>query len=125
MSSCISDQEQKLTDYNWEIEKVVNLKTGIVKKTEENQVRMWNFNQDHTYFYDTRKENQTHQLKGKWDLEDYNLSIFNEFDSSKVLIEKITDDEMVWLIKEKDSVRFYFNSKVRTFGAPTFPNMPE
>lgn len=120
--SCKNNLEQMLTDYNWEIEKVVDVKTGAINQTEANQEKMWDFRIDNTYIYETKNENQKNRINGKWNLNSYNLQIINEFDSTFVIIEKITDNEMVWLIKN-DSIRFYLNSKAKLVTVPDFPNM--
>lgn len=121
--SCGDDVEQMLTDYNWEIDKVVDLKTGTINQTEINNEKIWNFMGDNTYQYKTKNENEKNLIKGKWHSDGYNLLVFNEFDSTNVLIEKINTEKMVWLIKGNDSIRFYLNSKEKEIIVPDFPNM--
>lgn len=111
-----------LTDYNWEIEKVVDVKTGTINQTKANQEKMWDFRIDNTYIYETKNGNQKNRINGEWNLNSYNLQIINEFDSTFVIIEKITDNEMVWLIKN-DSIRFYLNSKAKLVAVPDFANV--
>lgn len=120
--SCKNNLEQMLTDYNWEIEKVVDVKTGTINQTKANQEKMWDFRIDNTYIYETKNGNQKNRINGEWNLNSYNLQIINEFDSTFVIIEKITDNEMVWLIKN-DSIRFYLNSKAKLVAVPDFANV--
>lgn len=112
-----------LTDYNWEIEKVVDLKNGTIKQTKTNQEKVWDFAKNNTYQYKTKKENKENIVKGKWNLNGLNLQIFNEFDSTNVLIEEIDIEKMVWLINQNDSMRFYLNSKVKEPIVPDSPSM--
>lgn len=119
--SCQNKVEQMLTDNNWEIEKVVDLKTGTINQTEINQKKTWNFNPDKTYSYQTQKDNINDITKGNWVLDNYKLLIFNDFDSTHLIIEKISTDEMVWLGNEKDSLRFYLKSRIKEIAVPDFP----
>ena len=110
-----------LTATNWQVEKVVNLKKGLLSQTVENQKKLWHFENNHSYLYETENEGKANQVTGKWELDDYSLLISNEFDSIEVRVEKITMDEMVWLIADKDSVRIYLSAKVKKVPVPDFP----
>lgn len=123
--SCKSNREQKLTRYNWSIEKVVDLKTAKINQTIAGHDKIWDFRQDHTYIYNTKNENQINKINGGWDLDGHKLLIFNEFDSTTVVVEKITDDEMVWLMGGKDSMRYYLNANEKKVNVPSFPDRPE
>lgn len=112
-----------LTDYNWEIKKVVDLKNGTINQTKTNQEKVWDFAENNTYQYKTKSENNANIVKGKWSLNGLNLQIFNEFDSTNVIIEEIDNEKMVWLINQNDSMKFYLNSKVKEPIVPDFPNM--
>lgn len=121
--SCQNKVEQMLTDYNWEIEKVVDLRNGTIKQTKTNQEKVWDFAENNTYQYKTKSENKENIVKGKWNLDGYNLQISNEFDSTNVIIEKIDNEKMVWLISQKDSLKIFLNYKVKEPVVPAFPNM--
>lgn len=112
-----------LTNYNWEIEKVVDLKTGEINQTEKGNEKIWNFASNKTYQYKTKVESNENLVKGEWLLNNRYLLIHNEFDSTKVHIEKINTEEMVWLLQGNDSLRFYLNSKVKDVIVPDFPDM--
>ncbi len=112
-----------LTNYDWKIEKVIDLKTGTINPTEKDNEKIWNFASDNTYQYKTKVESNENLIKGEWQLKNLYLLIHNEFDSTKVHIEKINTEEMVWLVQGNDSLRFYLNSKVKDVVVPNFPNM--
>ena len=121
--SCQNKVERILTNYDWEIEKVIDLKTGTINQTEKDNGKIWKFSSDNTYQYRTKVENYENLIKGVWQLNNSHLLIYNVFDSTKIHIEKINNEEMVWLVQGNDSLRFYLNSKVRDIGVPNFPNM--
>jgi hypothetical protein len=123
--SCQNNIEKNLTNYRWEIEKIVDLKTGMINQTELNQDKIWDFNPDKTYTYQNKKDNINNVTKGNWDLDNYKLLIFNEFDSTHLLIENICTENMVWLINENDSLRFYLKSKIKEITVPDFPKAME
>lgn len=123
--SCKNKTEQILTDYNWEIEKIVDLKTNTINQTEINQKKTWNFSPNSTYRYKTQTENNKNQIEGKWQLDEHSLFIYNEFDSTKVCIELIDCEKMVWLINENDSLKIYLSSEAKEIVVPDFPNMNE
>jgi hypothetical protein len=114
-----SNLDELLTNNNWQIEKVANLKTGIISQIEKTQEKEWSFKLDKTYDY----KNQNQNISGEWKLNGFNLLIINKFDSTKLLIEKITNDEMIWLIEGKDSIRFYLSSKEKKVVVPEFPSI--
>lgn len=122
MYACTSNQEEKLTNSNWSIEKVVHINTGMINQTKINNEKIWEFNQDHTYRYNTKNKEQVNHINGEWDLDDKNLLIFNSFDSTTITIEEISADNMVWLLSEKDSIRYYLNSREKKVYVPSFPN---
>lgn len=111
-----------LTNYNWEIEKVVDLKSGTINQTKTNQEKVWDFAANNTYQYKTKIEEKENMVAGRWNLNGLNLQIVNEFDSTSVIIKKIDNDNMVWLISRKDSMKFYLKSKVKEPVVPGFPN---
>lgn len=119
LNACTSKStlDELLTNNNWQIEKVVNLKTGIISQIEKNQEKEWNFKLDQTYNY----KNQNQKISGEWKLHEFNLLIINDFDSTRLLIEKITNDEMVWLIEGKDLIRLYLTSQEKKVVVPEFP----
>jgi len=121
--SCQNKAERILTNYDWEIEKVIDLKTGSVNRTEWNNEKIWGFTADNTYRYKTKDESIENLIKGGWQLNNHNLLIFNEFDSMHVHIEKINTEEMVWVIQGNDSIKFYLNSKAKAMIVPDFPTM--
>mgnify|MGYP006885799532 FL=1 len=112
-----------LTDYDWGIVKVIDLKTGAINQTEDDNVKIWNFASDNTYQYRTKVESAENLVKGEWQLDNFNLLIHNEFDSTNIYIEKINTEAMVWLVEGNDSLRFYLNSKAKHVDVPNFPNM--
>lgn len=120
--SCENIQEQTLTSYSWSIEQVVDLKTGKINQTKADQEKIWNFSQNYTYHYETKNKNLRNNINGEWNINDHKLLIFNEFDSTMVIIEKISDDEMVWLMKGKDSTRYYLESNDKKIYIPSFPD---
>jgi hypothetical protein len=122
LSSCKSSLDELLTRNTWEVDKVIDLKTGVEEETENNHEKSWDFNLDNTYQYVNIFNSQRQFSNGEWDLHEYNLSIINKFDSTKVLIEKITYDEMVWLIEGKDSIRIYLSSIPKKINVPNFPS---
>ncbi len=121
--SCQNKVEQMLTDYNWEIEKVVDLKNGTIKQTKTNQEKVWDFAENNTYQYKTKSENKENMVNGKWTLNGFNLQIFNEFDTTNVIIEEIDNEKMVWLMNQNDTIKFYLSSKVKEPIVPNFPNV--
>lgn len=126
VSACSSSSslDELLTTNNWEVEKSIDIRTGAVTQTKKNQEKIWDFKLGNTYRYDFKKEKQEQNISGKWLLKGYNLLIINEFDSTRVLIEKITNDEMVWLIDGEDSVRFFLTSIDRKAIVPESPDLP-
>jgi len=113
---------QLLTNNNWEIEKVVNLKSGKVSQIEVNHREIWEFKIDNTYYFEMKNEIQNQFSNGFWVLDGCELLIMNEFDSSKVTIEKITKNEMTWLMEGEDSIRLYLTAKNKEVSLPKFPD---
>ncbi|WP_167619700.1 hypothetical protein [Maribellus sediminis] len=122
-NSCETKVERILTSYDWEIEKVIDLNTGTINQTGKENHKIWYFSPDNTYQYKTKAENNENLIKGVWQLNSPSLLIYNEFDSTRIHIEKINREEMVWIVKENDSLRFYLNSKEKDIVVPNFPNM--
>ena len=120
--SCKNKVEKILTGYDWEVEKVLDLKTGAINQTGKVNEKIWNFASDNTYEYKTSDGGNEDLIKGEWQLNNNYLLIYNEFDSTNVQIEKINAEKMVWLIPEDDSLRFYLNSKAKQVEVPKFPN---
>ena len=122
LCSCKSSLDEILTQNTWEVDKVIDLKTGIEVQTDKNQEKSWNFNLDKTYQYTNILNSHRQIINGEWDLHKFNLSIINKFDSTKVLIEKITYNEMIWRIEGNDSIRIYLSSKPQKIIVPNIPN---
>ncbi|WP_303919142.1 hypothetical protein [Draconibacterium sediminis] len=121
--SCGDKAEKLLTDYDWEIVKMIDLKTGTINQTGDDNAKIWNFASDNTYQYKTKVESAENLVKGDWQLNNFNLLIHNEFDSTNIYIEKINTEAMIWLVEENDSLRFYLSSKAKHIDVPNFPNM--
>lgn len=123
LSACFgtNKSEKLLTDSDWQVEKVINLKPGLDTEPGEEQKKLWHFEHNHSYLYNTENKGRANQVDGKWELDGNSLFIANEFDSIEVTIEKITTDEMVWLIAEKDSMKIYLSAKIKTVNVPNFP----
>nr|WP_321485198.1 hypothetical protein [uncultured Draconibacterium sp.] len=120
--ACGNKVESNLTDYSWEVEKVLDLKTGAINQTGKVNEKIWNFASDNTYQYKTSDGGNEDLIKGEWQLNNNYLLIYNEFDSTNVQIEKINAEKMVWLIPGDDSLRFYLNSKAKQVEVANFPN---
>lgn len=121
--SCKNKDEQTLTTFDWEIEKIIDLKTENINLTKDNQHKIWDFRTNNTYVYKTVIENTVNQVEGKWTLDGINLLVYNEFDTISVIIEDIHTNEMVWLVEENDSIRLYLNSKEKEIAIPDFSNL--
>ncbi|MCY1718798.1 hypothetical protein OU798_00490 [Prolixibacteraceae bacterium Z1-6] len=121
--SCQNKDEQMLTAYSWEIQKVVDFKSGTINQTDKGNKKTWDFSSGNRYYYKTKAESIENLIEGEWQLNNHTLLIFNEFDSTVVHIEKIDSEEMVWLIPGNDSIRLYLNSKAKDMVVPNFPNM--
>ncbi|WP_319501418.1 hypothetical protein [uncultured Draconibacterium sp.] len=120
--ACENKEEKILTGYDWEIEKVIDLGTGAINQTGKDNEKIWSFASDNTYRYKTKADGNENLVKGEWQLDNFNLLIHNEFDSTKIYIEKLNSEEMVWLVQGNDSLRFYLNSKAKHVEVPNFPN---
>jgi hypothetical protein len=117
-----SNLSELLTNTNWQVEKVVNVKSGKVHQADLNHSEMWNFSLNNTYHSESKNDNQKLYRDGTWKLNEQDLSLIGKADSLKVRIENITDKEMIWVNLKNDSIRIYLVAKGKEIALPQFPD---
>lgn len=125
LNSCTSRLDNFLTEYSWELSKIIVLPSGIEDSTAINHKISWDFKNDYSYEYEKIFDSQRQFYKGDWELNDNRLLMINDLDTIKVTIEKITNKEMIWVLSGEDSARCYLYSKPKKAIIPTFPTNKE
>lgn len=121
LNSCNHRRENQLTEYSWELSKIVVLKAGEEDSTDVRLSISWDFKTDYSYESRMMNKGQKKLIKGDWKLNHNSLLMIKTPDTIEAILEKITDEEMIWIFPEEDSTRFYFNSKPKKVIAPGFP----